>query len=128
MRTIDEKNYKQIKKKIKIFLLKNLIDGGYKKAEIYDNISKAFDRSRKDLLTQNNEPKYKIPLAFTYNRTLPNVKERIKKHLNILQINNKFEGSLSEPLVMCFCRNKHLKDFLWTKPIVKKGSKGKIIK
>ena len=41
MRTIDEKNYKQIKKK-KIFLSKNLIDGGYKKAEIYDNISKAF--------------------------------------------------------------------------------------
>ena len=38
--------------------------------EIYDSISKAFDRNRKDLLTQNNEPKYRIALAFTYNRTL----------------------------------------------------------
>ena len=73
--------------------------------EIYDSISKAFDRNRKDLLTQNNEPKYRIALAFTYNRTLPNVKETVKKHWNILQINNKLEDLFSEPLVMCFCRS-----------------------
>ena len=73
--------------------------------EIYDSISKAFDRNRKDLLTQNNEPKYRIALAFTYNRTLPNVKETVKKHWNILQINNKFEDLFSEPLVMCFYRS-----------------------
>ena len=107
---------------------KNLIDGGYKKAEIYDSISKAFHRNRKDLLTQNNEPKYRIPLAFTYNSTLPNVKETVKKHWNISQINNKLEDLFSEPLVMCVCRSKHLKDFLWRKEMVKKGSKSKIIK
>ena len=33
MPTIDDKNYKQIKKKRKIFLSKNLIDEGCKKAE-----------------------------------------------------------------------------------------------
>ena len=32
------------------------------------------------LLTQNNEPKYRIPLILTYNRTLPKVKEAVKEH------------------------------------------------
>ena len=45
---------------------------------------------REDLLTQNNEPKYRIPLTLTYNRTLPNVKEVVKKHWTTLQINNEF--------------------------------------
>ena len=33
-------------------LSKKPIDRGYKKAEIYDNVSKTFDRNREDLLTQ----------------------------------------------------------------------------
>ena len=93
-------------------LLKKLIDSGYKKAEIYDSISKKFERNREDLLTQNNEPKYGIPLTFTYNRTLPNVKEAVRKHWNILQINNEFKNVFPEPPIMCFRRNKNLKDFL----------------
>ena len=62
---------------------KKRIDRGYKKAEIYDSISKTFDRNREDLLTQNNEPNYRITLTSTYNRTLPNVKESARKHWNI---------------------------------------------
>ena len=62
---------------------KKRIDRGYKKAEIYDSISKTFDRNREDLLTQNNEPSYRITLTSTYNRTLPNVKESARKHWNI---------------------------------------------
>ena len=64
-------------------LSKKRIDRGYKKAEIYDSISKTFDRNREDLLTQNNEPNYRITLTSTYNRTLPNVKESARKHWNI---------------------------------------------
>ena len=45
-----------------------LIDRGYKKAEIYNSITKTFDRNRKDI---NNEPKYRIPLTLTYNGTSP---------------------------------------------------------
>ena len=48
-----------------------LIARGYKKAEIYNSITKTFDRNRKDILTQNNEPKCRIPLTLTYNGTLP---------------------------------------------------------
>ena len=47
---------------------------------MYDSISKTFDRNKEDLLTQNNEPKYRIPLTFAYNRTLPNVKEAVRKY------------------------------------------------
>ena len=55
-------------------LLKKL--RGYKKAEIYGSLLKAFDRNKEDLLTQNNEPKYRIPLSLGYNHTLQNVKKQ----------------------------------------------------
>ena len=69
-----------ISKPIVTFCQKKLIDRGYKKAEIYDSISKIFDRNREDLLTQKNERKYRIPLILTYNRTLTNVKETAREY------------------------------------------------
>ena len=89
-----------------------------RKAEIYDSISKTFDKNREDPPTQNNKPKYRAPLTLTYNRTLPNVKEAVRKHWNILQINNEFKNVFPEPAIMCFLRNKNLKYFLWTKTVV----------
>ena len=47
-------------------LSKKFIDRGYKKAKIYDSISKTFERNNGDLLTQNNEPKCRIPITLTY--------------------------------------------------------------
>ena len=38
---------------------------------MYDSISKKFGRNREYLLTQNNEPKYRIPLTLIDNRTFP---------------------------------------------------------
>ena len=98
-------------------------DRGYKKAEIYDGISKTLARNREDLLillTQNNELKYRIPLTLTYNRTLSNVKEVVKKHWNIWHINKAFKDVFPEPPIMSFRRNKKLKGFLWSKTIVNK--------
>ena len=37
-----------------------------------------------DILTQNNESKYRISLTLTYSRTLSSVKEPVKKRWNIL--------------------------------------------
>ena len=51
---------------------------------MYDSISKTFDRNWEELLTQNNEPKCRIPLTLTYNCTLPNVKEALRNHWSIL--------------------------------------------
>ena len=98
--------------------VEKLIDRVYEKVEIHDSILKAFDRNREDLLTQNNKPKYRIQSILTYNRTLPNVKEAVRKHLNILKINNEFKNVFLEPPIMCFRINKYLNDFLWTKTIV----------
>ena len=64
---------------------KDFIDRGYKKPEIYNSISKIFDRNRENLLTPNNEPKQGIPLTLTLNRTLPNTKDVVRKRWNILQ-------------------------------------------
>ena len=126
MPTIDDKNYKQIKKKRKIFLSKNLIDEGCKKAErnIWQYIKSIWQKQER--LTQNNQPKYRIALTFTYNRTLPNVKETVKKHWNILQINNKFEDLFSEPLVMCFYRSNIWKTFFGQNQWSKKAQKVKL--
>ena len=43
--------------------------------KINDSVSKTSDRNKEDLLTQNNEPKYRVPLTLTYNRTLKNLKD-----------------------------------------------------
>ena len=47
--------------------------------------------------------------------TLPNVKEAVRKDWNILQISNELKNVFPEPPIMCFRRNKNLKDFRWTK-------------
>ena len=71
-------------------MLKKLINRGYKKAGIYGIILETFDIKREDIPTENNEPKCRNPLTLTCNNTLPNVKEAVKKHWNILQINSEF--------------------------------------
>ena len=58
---------------------KNLIDKGYEKAEIHDNILKTLGRNSEDLLTPNKGPRYRIPLTLTYNRTLPKYERSIKE-------------------------------------------------
>ena len=46
------------------------------------------------------------------------MKEAVRKHWNILQINNEFKNVFPEPLIKCFRRNKNMKDFIWTKTVV----------
>ena len=55
----------------------------------------------------------------TDNRTLPNVEKAVKKHWNILQIDNEFKDVFPDPTIMCFHKNKNLKDSLLTKTLVK---------
>ena len=46
------------------------------------------------------------------------MKEAVRKHWNILQINNEFKNVFPEPPIIFFRRKKNLKDFLWAKIIV----------
>ena len=92
-------------------LSKRLAETGYKKAEICSSISKTSSKNRKDLLKQNKIPSSRI-LLLIYNDTLPNVKEGVKKNWNVLKMNNELRDIFAEPPLMCFSKNKTLKDFL----------------
>ena len=46
------------------------------------------------------------------------MKEAVRKHWNILQINNEFKNVFPEPPIKCFRRKKNMKDFIWTKTVV----------
>ena len=46
------------------------------------------------------------------------MKEAVRKHWNILQINSEFKNVFPEPPIKCFRRNKNMKDFIWTKTVV----------
>ena len=98
---------------------KKLIDRGYKETEIYDSISRAFDRNRENLLSKNDEPNYRISLPVTSNRTLQNLKVAVKNYWNILQINNVFKDVFTEPpITYISVEIKNLEEFLWTYTIV----------
>lgn len=92
-------------------LSKRLAEIGYKKAEICSSIPKTSSKNRKDLLKQNKIPSSRI-LLLIYNDTLPNVKEGVKKNWNVLKMNNELRDIFAEPPLMCFSKNKNLKDFL----------------
>ena len=71
------------------------IDRGYKKTEIYDSISKKFDKNREDTLTQNNEPKYRIPLTLpTYFTKCDRSSKETLEYKNVkLEFKNIFPAS-----------------------------------
>ena len=56
----------------------------------------------------------RIPLALTYNRTIPNVKRAISNNWNLLHIKQEFK----EPPILVFTRNTNLYDLLGCKNIV----------
>ena len=68
---------------------------------------------RKDLLTPKvTTKKRRLPLIVTYNQTLPNINEIIKKHWNILKINPILEKVFSEKPVVAFRRGKNLQQII----------------
>ena len=55
------------------------------------------------------------------------MKEAVRKHWNILQINNEFKNVFPEPPIMCFRRKKNMKDFIWTKTVVNNKTRKAIL-
>ena len=50
----------------------------------------------------------RIPLAMTYNRTLPNVEKEITKNCNFFHIKQEFQDAFQEPPMLVFRRNRNL--------------------
>ena len=69
---------------------------------------------RKELLQakEKNNQKNKIPLVITYNRTLPNISEVVKKNWNILQIGSEFENVFDNTPTIAFKRNKNIQELI----------------
>ena len=69
---------------------------------------------RKELLQNNEEinKKKNIPLALTYNRTLPNISEIVRKNWHILQINPEFRNVFVNKPTIAFKRNKNIQDLI----------------
>ena len=72
--------------------LKDLRDGFTKRAgqsKILDHLERDMSADRKMLLENKEKPstQRKLPLALTFNKTLPNIKNVIDQHWHILFIN-----------------------------------------
>ena len=72
--------------------LKDLRDAFIKRAgqsKILDHLERAMSTDRKVLLENKEKPstQRKLPLALTFNKTLPNIKNVIDQHWHILFIN-----------------------------------------
>ena len=64
---------------------------------------------------QNNEKsnsKKNIPILSTYNRTLPNMSEVVKKNWHILHINPELRNVFVDKPTISFKRNKNIQDLI----------------
>ena len=75
-------------KKASIQLTTKLIGRGYNKDEIKEQIGRAAQKNREELLQYKEKtPMTRIPCVITYNHQLPNIKEAINKHWDKLILN-----------------------------------------
>ena len=71
---------------------------------------------RKKLLGEKGKKQSnRIPLLFTYNRTLPNIKRAMSNNWDLLRINQEFKDVFQEPPILAFRRNSNLYDILGCK-------------
>ena len=76
-------------------------------------INRASRHNRDDLLRYKiKTPMARIPCVLTYNPLLPDIKEAINKHWNILNINPKLEAIFKEKPIMAFRRSRNLRDII----------------
>ena len=60
----------------------------------------------------------RVPYVLTYSHQLPNIKEAINKHWDILKINPQLETIFTDKPILAFRRNKNLRDILGQKTIL----------
>lgn len=94
--------------------LKNdLVNRGHNSDKVSAEINRAGNMNRDLLLTY--KPKVetnRTPLIVTYNKRLPNLKKIIDDTWNTLQINETEQEKFKEKPLVCFRRNRNLRDIL----------------
>ena len=102
-------------------MLKNFIEKGYKSDLLDKHISTVEKLDRNKNLKEEVSEKLKqtcIPLALTYNRFSPNIKV-IRKHWNLVAINESLKEIFNYQPITAFRRNKYLKELIGSNKIEK---------
>ena len=94
-------------------LKKDLTNRGYKEQKVTEEINRAAVQNRDTLLTyKEKEDNNRTPLVVTFNKRLPELKNTLEESWNILQINDTEKQKFKEKPLVCFRRNKNLRDIL----------------
>ena len=94
-------------------LSKKLVERGYDTDLIKEEIDKARQRSRTDLLKPKEATEAgKNILAVTYNKNLPNLKKAIDENWKILSINPELARIFEEKPILAFRRNPNLQNLI----------------
>jgi len=95
-------------------LTSSLVCRGYKEEEIKIAVEKANSIPRDHLLTYKTKNKSSnIPLVLTYNKTLPSINKSIRKHWEILSIDEKqAEIFKNTKPIVAYKRNKNLRQYI----------------
>jgi hypothetical protein len=102
----------------------DLIKRGHKEERTSAEINRAAEQERKNLLTyKERKTENRVPLVITYNRRLPKLKEIMDESWKLLGINNSVREKFPEKPLICYRRNRNLRDILGQTRI----SRGKVI-
>ena len=105
----DRDDFQQLADKLK----EDLINRGYQEEKINEEINRAGNMDRNTLLTYKEKtPSEQTPLIVTYNRKLPNLKRIIDNTWDTLHINPTEKEKFKKKPLLCFRRNRNLRDIL----------------
>ena len=94
-------------------LVKDLEERGHDSKKVKEGVSKARNFDRNQLLTYKTKKETeRIPLILTYNKQLPNMRNIIDNTWNTLKINQSEGEKFAEKPLVCFRRNRNLRDLI----------------
>ena len=101
-------------------LKESFINRGFKEKFLDTEFQRLSEIERDALLTPKSKEKDKkrIPFITTYNKTLPNVKQIIKKHLHLLQTNSNLRTAFEQEPLIAYRRSKNLGDLIGSNKIL----------
>ena len=87
---------------------------GYESELIDDNIKKTNSITREELLREKEQDvsNPKLPFITTFNKTLPNIREKIDSNWKTLNINQKISKAFQGKPLVAFRRNRNLQDLI----------------
>ena len=92
---------------------KDLVNRGHNESKVSEEINRAANVDRETLLTYKEKTESnRIPLVVTYNKRLPNLKKILEESWSTLHINETEKAKFKEEPLVCYRKNKNLRDIL----------------